>query len=34
MGLVKDDDIKAVATMADVEGDDQVMEDGWDDIKV
>ncbi|KIK33146.1 hypothetical protein CY34DRAFT_100124 [Suillus luteus UH-Slu-Lm8-n1] len=34
MGFVKDNDVKAVATMADVEGDDRVMEDGWDDIKV
>lgn len=28
MGLVKNDNIKAVATITDVEGDDQVMEDG------
>lgn len=34
MGFVKDEDVKAVTTMADVEGDDRVMEDGWDDIKV
>lgn len=34
MGLVKDNDIKAVATLPDVDGDDKVLDDGWDDINL
>jgi hypothetical protein len=34
MGLVKDNDIKTVATLPDVDGDDKVLDDGWDDINL
>jgi hypothetical protein len=34
MGLMKDNDIKAVATLPEVDGDDKVLDDGWDDINL
>jgi hypothetical protein len=32
MGFVEDNDIKAVATLPDVDGEEKVLDDGWDDI--
>ncbi|OBZ79948.1 putative AC transposase [Grifola frondosa] len=34
LGLVKDDDVKAVTVLAELEGEDQALEDGWDSIKL
>ncbi|KAG2084069.1 uncharacterized protein F5147DRAFT_589632, partial [Suillus discolor] len=34
MGLVKDKDVLAVAMLADVEGDKDALDDGWDNIQL
>jgi hypothetical protein len=32
MGLIKDNDVMAVAVLADVDGDEEEFDDGWDAI--
>lgn len=34
MGLVKDKDVLAVAVLADFEGDEDALADGWDNIQL